>query len=57
MKTVCYIIPYSAKALYLLHTIERKYKAKWSVGPNEEITIIAKEKYIPAIEKTLAPIV
>ena len=56
-KTVCYYIPYSAKAMYLLRLIEKKFKATWSVNANEEVTITAKERYIARIEKTLAPIV
>lgn len=57
MKTVCYYIPYSAKAVHALRTIERKFKAVWSVGVNEEVTITAKEKHIAKIEKILAPLV
>lgn len=57
MKTVCYYIPYSAKAIHALRTIERKFSAVWSVGVNEEITITANEKYIAKIEKILAPLV
>lgn len=57
MKTVCYYIPYSAKAIHALRTIGRKYNATYSIGMNEEITITAKEKHIAKIEKVLAPLV
>jgi hypothetical protein len=57
MKTVCYYLPYSAKAINALRTIERKYNAVCSIGMNEEITITAKEEHIAKIEKVLAPLV
>lgn len=55
--TVCYYIPYSAKGIYLLRTIERKFGATWTVNENEEVTIKVKEKYLAGVEKILAPIV
>ena len=57
MTTVCYYIPYSTKAIHLLKKISNRYKAKWSVNENEEVTITVKTRYLAQVEKTLAPIV
>ena len=57
MKTVCYYIPYSAKAMSLLREISNKFGATWSVNANEEVTITAKACHIAKIERVLAPIV
>ena len=57
MSTVCYYIPYSARAINLLHKISNRYNAKWSVNENEEVTITVKTRYLPQVEKTLAPVV
>ena len=57
MKTVCYIIPYSAKAARKLNEIQKRYKATVTFGMNEEITITAKERYLARIEKFLADVV
>jgi cyclopropane fatty-acyl-phospholipid synthase-like methyltransferase len=57
MKTVCYIIPYSAKAMRKLKEIQKRYKAIVAFGMNEEITITAKERYLAKIEKFLADVV
>lgn len=56
-KTVCYIIPYSAKAFHKLKIICNKYNATFIVGINEEITITAKARDIAEIEKILADVV
>ena len=57
MKTVCYYLPYSARAVAMLKWIQRKFGATYSVNEKEEVTITAKEKYIAKIEKILAPLV
>ena len=57
MSTVCYYIPYSARAINLLKRISNRYNAKWSVNENEEVTITVKTRYLMRVEKTLAPIV
>lgn len=57
MTTVCYYIPYSARAINLLKKISNRYKAKWSVNENEEVTITVKTRYLAQVERTLAPIV
>lgn len=57
MKTVCYYIPYSAKAVYALRTANRKFGAMWSVDENEEVTITVKECHLAKVEKLLASLV
>lgn len=57
MSTVCYYIPYSAKAIRLLREAERKYHATWSVDENEEVTITLKTIYLARLERLLAPVV
>jgi len=54
-KTVCYYIPYSTKAMYLLRKIKKLYKAEYSIE-NEEVTITAPENKIAQIERTLASV-
>ena len=56
-KTVCYYIPYSARAIHILRTIQERYGAQYCVGINEEVTITAHRKDIANIEKMLAPII
>lgn len=56
LKIVCYYLPYSAKVKSALRKIQRKYKATYSIGTNEEVTIVVKEKYLPKVEKILAPL-
>ena len=56
-KTVCYYIPYSARAIQILRTIQNKYGAQYCVSVNEEVTITAHRKDIAKIEKMLAPII
>ena len=57
MKTLCYYIPYSAKAIARLRKIEKLFNAQWKVNDNEEVTIVVKEKFVSRVEKILAPIV
>ena len=57
MKTLCYYIPYSAKAITRLRKIEKLFNAQWKVNDNEEVTIVVKEKFVSRVEKILAPIV
>ena len=57
MKTLCYYIPYSAKAITRLRKIEKLFNAQWKVNDNEEVTIVVKEKFVARVEKILAPIV
>ena len=57
MSTVCYYIPYSARAINLLKRISNRYNAKWSVNENEEVTITVKTRYLPQVEKILSPVV
>lgn len=57
MSTVCYYIPYSARAINLFKRISNRYNARWSVNENEEVTITVKTRYLPQVEKILSPVV
>ena len=55
--TICYYIPYSAKAMSALRKIADKFGATWSVNENEEVTIQIKAKHLAKVEKILVPLV
>lgn len=57
MTIIRYLIPYSAKAIAVLHKIEKKYKAKWTVDANEIVTITVKARHAEKIKDLIKEVI